>query len=455
MAATETPRSIIGTYIATNALFTLSTSIIWGVNTLFLLRAGLSIFEVFLVNAAFSVGDLVFQVPTGVIADTLGRKFSFLLSLATLFVSTLVYVGAFRYHWGIWVFAASSVFLGLGFTFYTGAVEAWVVDALNRVGYTGMRQQVFAWGNMSFSAAMLVGTLAGGFLGQVDIALPFLVRAAMLVLTFLLALFFMHETRPARPALSAMAFTARSREVLVTGLSYCMHNPVVRPMLFASAVQGLFFMFGFYSWQRYFLDVLGSEAVWLTGVVAALYALSGIIGNSLVNRATRGGTAPAAPLLARLALWQAILVVVIGAFGMLLPKDARGVLPFVVVVTLYVASGVLFGIFRPVRQAFINPHLRAEQRATALSLDVLFNDAGGAVGQPGLGWLSQVVSIPFAWVVSGIVLTLGYPLYREAARADLAEGGGATPAAAPGGAPGVQGASADPSPGPAVTPPRR
>jgi peptide-methionine (R)-S-oxide reductase len=214
-----------------------------------------------------------------------------------------------------------------------------------------------------------------------------------------------------------------------TGLRYCLHNPVVRPMLFASAVQGIFFMFGFYSWQRYFLDVLGSEAVWVTGVVASLYALSGIVGNALVGRVTRGGTAPAAPLLAKLALGQALLVVAVGAFGLVLPATMRGVLPFVAVVALYVTSGVLFGIFRPVRQAFLNPHLRSEQRATALSLDVLFADAGGLAGQPGLGWLSQAISIPFAWVLGGIVLTLAYPLYAEAARRDLAEGGGATPAA--------------------------
>ncbi|HEY3318336.1 MAG TPA: MFS transporter [Coriobacteriia bacterium] len=422
MAVAESPRTIIRTYIATQALFTLSTSIIWGVNTLFLLRAGLSIFQVFLVNAAFSVGDLLFQVPTGVIADTLGRKVSFMLSLATLIVSTLVYVGAYQYRWGVWVFAASSVFLGLGFTFYTGAVDAWMVDALNRVGYTGMRQTVFAWGGMAFSGAMLVGTLSGGLLGQLDLALPFLVRAAMLGLTFLLAAVFMHEVRAERPPITPNAFAERSREVLVTGLSYCLHNPVVRPLLFASAVQGLFLMFGFYSWQPYFLGVLGTDAIWLTGVVAALFALAGITGNALVGVATRKGTAPAAPLLARLALGQAVIVALIGIFGVLLPRSDRGFAPFAILVVLYVAYGVLFGIFRPVRMAFINPHLMPEQRATALSLDTLFADAGGTAGQPGLGYLSQVTSIPLAWLLSGAVMAIAYPLYRRAARADAAEG---------------------------------
>lgn len=425
MAPTETARRIIGTYIGTSVLFTLSTSIIWAVNTLFLLNAGLTIFQVFLVNAAFSFGDVVFQVPTGVIADTLGRKVSFLLSLGTLTLSTLAYVAAAQFHLGIWVFAAASVFLGLGFTFYEGAVEAWLVDALDRVGYAGTRERVFTWGGMSFSGAMLVGTLSGGLLGQIDLSLPYVVRTALLAMTFVLVFFFMHEVREQRPPLQMRAFAERSRRVFVDGVSYCLHNPVVRPLLFVSGVQGLFFIYGFYSWQRYFLDVLGREAIWLTGVVSALFGLAGIVGNALVSRVTRNGTRPAAPILARIAMAQAAIVSVIGLIGVLLPKADRGVVPFVVLVALYVSFGVTFGLFRPIRQAFLNPYIRSEQRATALSIDTMFSDAGGTFGQIGLGYLSQVVSIPVAWTVSGAFLLAGYPLYRTAAKA--AERPGAKP----------------------------
>ena len=73
MSSPPTARSIKFTYYSANGLFTLATSIIWGVNTLFLMGAGLDIFEVMVVNAAFTVGQLVFEVPTGVVADTLGR----------------------------------------------------------------------------------------------------------------------------------------------------------------------------------------------------------------------------------------------------------------------------------------------------------------------------------------------------------------------------------------------
>jgi hypothetical protein len=43
---------------------------------------------VFVANAAFSAGMVPFEVPTGVVADTLGRRMSFLLSEAVLSATT-------------------------------------------------------------------------------------------------------------------------------------------------------------------------------------------------------------------------------------------------------------------------------------------------------------------------------------------------------------------------------
>ncbi|MBI4420307.1 MAG: hypothetical protein HY560_05730 [Gemmatimonadetes bacterium] len=163
-------------YYVIAGLFTLSSALIWGVNTLFLLDAGLDILGVFLANAAFTGGMVLFEIPTGVFADTVGRRASFLLSVAALAVTTAAYVAAARVGAGLVAFAVISVFMGLGFTFYTGAVEAWLVDALHHAGYAGPLDHVFARGSMVSGGAMLVGTLAGGLLGDVDLALPYVAR---------------------------------------------------------------------------------------------------------------------------------------------------------------------------------------------------------------------------------------------------------------------------------------
>src|SRR3989441_10844824 len=290
-------------------------SLIWGIDTLFKMGAGLDIQQVLLTNAAFTLGSMVFEVPTGVVADTVGRRVSLLLCLVTLFVTTLLYVAIAWRGGGFWAFMWVSGFLGLGYTVYTGAVDAWLVDALKASGYDEPLERVFSRGQMLFGAAMLVGTIGGWRLGQVCLAIPYLVRAALVVPLFLLAWFRMPELGFTPRALQLRRVPAELRRVFVEGLSYGLHNPVVRPVMLASLVSMSFMIFGFYSWQRYFLDLLGRNLVWVSGLIASLLSLSMIAGNTLVrplSRVIRTRTG----VLAACTGVQAMTIVLCGALGL-------------------------------------------------------------------------------------------------------------------------------------------
>lgn len=416
MTATRsiTSDSIIRTYLVTTSLYTLATSMIWGINTLFLMDAGLDIFQVMLVNASFTVGMVAFEVPTGVIADTLGRKTSFLMCIAVIFASTLAYVSIWWFGWGIWPFVGASVLLGLGFTFFTGAVEAWLVDALDYTGFDGSMERVFARGQMVFSGSMLFGTVGGGVLGQVNLALPYLVRAGVLVPTFAVVALFMVDLGFQPRPLKISSVRREARKVFVEGIKYGWNVPIVRFCVLASFVEGLFFIFGWYSWQRYFLDLLNRELIWVAGVVSALFSFSTIAGNSLVGKLTEKlGTTSPARLLAWAACLQCAVVVAAGLLGVFAPPLVPGLGLFAAAVGFYLIFGVVMGVAKPVRQGYLNRYIPSAQRATVLSLDSLFLDMGGVAGQSGLGYLSRAVSIPAAWIVGGGVLLFGYPLYRR------------------------------------------
>ena len=118
------------TYRLLTLFSTLAASFIWGINTLFLLDAGLSNVQAFAANAFFTAGMVIFEIPTGVVADTWGRRTSYLLGAATLLLSTLLYLAMWHVHAPFWAWAVTSALLGLGFTFFSGATEAWLVDAL-------------------------------------------------------------------------------------------------------------------------------------------------------------------------------------------------------------------------------------------------------------------------------------------------------------------------------------
>ena len=77
-----------------------------------------------------------------------------------------------------------------------------------------------------------------------------------------------------RAARSWRRFGDEARTILRAGATYGWRKPAVRWLFFASAAQGVFFIFGFYSWQRYFLDLLARELVWVNGLVTAAFALA-------------------------------------------------------------------------------------------------------------------------------------------------------------------------------------
>lgn len=404
-----TARRIIRTYLGIAASTTLAQSLIWGVNTLFLLSVGLDIFQVMLVNAAYTVAQVVFEVPTGVIADTLGRRVSYLLAVGIIFFSTLLYLWFGLAGLGVLPFAIASVLLGLGYTFYTGAVDAWMVDALHSVDYQGRLEPIFARYGMVFGAFMLVGTTAGGFLGQLDLWIPYAARAAVLVPAFLLGLLVMRDRGFAARRLTVASFAGETRRIARAGVVYGLRDRVVRFVMLATLVQGVFFIYGFYSWQKYFLDLLGQDLVWVTGVIAALVGLTQILGNALVGRITK-----------RVADRGLILMVAVGVSTAAVVGAAL-VQQFWVAVPLYLVSTAAFGVYMPVKQGWLNARIPSEQRATIISLDALFGDGGMTVGQVGLGYLSQVVSIPAAWLVGGLAQAAALPLLARARRAERAE----------------------------------
>ena len=354
-AMPEEAASLIRRYYSYAAIYTLAASVIWGINTLFLLDAGLSVAEVFTVNSAFSVGTVLFEIPTGVVADTVGRRASFLASLLVLAITTLMYVGLAQIAAGPFLFAVVSILMGLGFTFYSGAMEAWLVDGVRHHGYAGDLDRVFSRGQLISGGAMLTGTVGGGLLGQIDLALPFMVRSGLLVVLFALAYFGMRDVgfRPQR--VSWREIPAAANKIASDGVRFGWGNRSLRLLMVGGAIQSGFFMWAWYAWQPYFLELLESDAVWVAGVVAALLAISMMIGNGIVEVAMRWCGRRSTLFLLTGAIYTGALIGV-GLANAFLP--ALGLL-FV--------GGMAMGVQMPVTQAFIHQVIPSEQRATVVS----------------------------------------------------------------------------------------
>src|ERR687891_883288 len=228
-----TPRSIQTTYLTLLLGNTLAASLIWGINTIFLLDAGLNNLEAFAANAFFTAGMVVFEVPTGIVADMWGRRISFLLGTVTLAVTTALYVLLWQVEAPLWEWAVVSLLLGLGFTFFSGATEAWLVDALNATGFQGTLESVLARGQVISGVAMLGGSVAGGYLAQVtNLGVPFVLRAVILAAMFAVAFGLMHDIgftpkRGSRPL-------AEMRRIVTSSVDHGLRVPAVRYLMLAA-----------------------------------------------------------------------------------------------------------------------------------------------------------------------------------------------------------------------------
>ena len=403
MTRTPTADGVLRTYVALTLLSTLASSLIWGINTLFLLDAGLTVTQAFAANAFFTAGEVLFEVPTGVVADTAGRRTSYLLGAATLLASTLLYLAMWRIHGPFWAWAASSMLLGLGFTFFSGATEAWLVDALRATGYPGKLEAAFARGQVAQGAGMLSGTLLGGVVAQAtNVGVPYALRALALAFTFLVALVWMRDLgfTPERGTVREAV-----RAIVRASIDDGFRNPPVRWAMLAGAVAGGVPIFGFYAMQPYLLHLWGESSSYaIAGVAAALVALAQIAGGwlaTLVRRVFRRRT-------------SALLATTL-ASGVLLAGMGLST-RFGVVLALFAAWGVAWAAAYPVRQAYLNDLIPSAQRATVLSFDNLLASAGGAVTQPVLGRAADVWGYPLSYVVAAGVEALSLPFLWLARR---------------------------------------
>jgi MFS family permease len=401
---TATAQSVQRTYLTLTLLTTFAASFIWGVNTLFLLDAGLSNTEAFAANAFFAIGQVIFEVPTGVVADTRGRRFSYLLGAVTLLASTLLYYVMWQIHAAFLGWALASILLGLGFTFFSGATEAWLVDALNATGFTGALETILGRAQTVSGIAMLVGSVLGGVVAQVaDLGVPYLLRAALLGLTLVVAFRSMHDIgfTPRRGA----SHVAEIRSVVRGSIDGGWRNPPVRALMLAAPFTGGVGFFAFYASQPYLLQLYGDpQAYSVAGMAAALFAGAQILGGILVPYARR--------LFRRRT--DAILLATVGTvfiLGVIGWTDS-----FLVALVLLALWALIFALEIPLRQAYINGLIPSEQRATVLSFDSFMGSIGGAAAQPALGRVADVYGYGPSYVVAGAIQVLAIPFVLLARR---------------------------------------
>jgi Major Facilitator Superfamily. len=418
-----TARSIQRTYLLLMLGNTLAASLIWGINTIFLLDAGLTNLEAFAANAFFTAGMVIFEIPTGIVADTIGRRMSYLLGTLTLSAGSLLYVVLWQIGAPFWEWAIASLLLGLGFTFFSGAVEAWLVDALTATGYTGDLETVFGRGQILTGVGMLTGSVAGGFLAQqVSLGFPFVLRAVILIVMFGVAFRLMHDVgftpeKGGRPL-------PEMRKILSNSIDYGWRVPAVKWLMVEALFTGGVGIYAFYALQPYLLELYGDpHAYQVAGLAAAIVAGAQILGGIAAPR-IRGVFERRTSALIVMAAASVVTLVMIGV--------VQSFWPVIGFTTIW---GLLFAATMPIRQTYINGMIPSRQRATILSFDSMMSSTGGVWAQPVLGKAADAYGYATSYVLSAGIAAFAIPFLalsrRQNAPADTQEVAEAEPVPQP------------------------
>ena len=376
-------------YLLLQATVNFGISFISAFYVTFLLAKGLNLFQVNLVNFFFWTTLFVCEMPTGAFADVFGRKLSFVLSCLLFGMGMLVY-GFANSFWG---FVAAEMISAVGQTFSNGAFQAWLIDRLRHQGFKGSFTKIFARRHMINGVVGMVSAILGAFLGSINMSLPWFVGGSVMIFAGCLAILYMREEEEfKRTRFSFGSGLRRMLEVVTSSITYARGNVAVRFILIATVTLSFAVQAPNMQWQPFFREYLTSQSAlgYVKAVISVFFMLGAFVVHKLIHKIADER--------------RAILLVQISA-GLGIGATVL-FQSFVPALGVFLLHEIPRGMFDPLRESFLHDNIPQDRRATIASCASVANHIGGMIGLLASGAMAQYLSLPTAWIVSGLVLVV-------------------------------------------------
>jgi len=358
--------------------------------------------QLVLVGTTLESTVFLFEIPTGILADAKSRRLSVIVGYMLMGLGFLV-EGSFTLFLTV---VGAQVLWGLGYTFTSGATQAWIADEVgaDRAGWAYLR------GAQAGQIGSLVAIPLSVSLGRGDLALPIVLGGVcMILLAAFLALVMPENGFAPRPAEEREAW-----QVMLRTMRDARESTRRQPVLLTLLGIGLFY--GLYSegldrlWtvhllQNYQFPYAGrvEPVVWF-GVIRAIAVLAGLLATEMIRR--RVDTSHALKV-GRALLWDAAGI--IGALaGFALTRH------YWVALALYWVVDALRGVIEPLYSAWLNSYVHDSQvRATMFSVGSQVDAVGQILGGPLVGAIGNI-AVRAALAASALILLPVLPLYAVA-----------------------------------------
>jgi MFS family permease len=398
-------------YYAVLFLNWLATALPLALLILILQTRSINLFQMGLLMGAYSLTIVLLEVPTGGLADAVGRKRVTLLAYAVTTVADILILFAFSFPLILLAFVLN----GVGRALSSGALDAWFVDALQVADPHIDIQPPLAQANTVSLIALGSGTLLGGLIPQwfawlpaegTAVLTPFTttIVAALLVklLLFIVLIVAVKEEQPQEGKPQWRSAFQQLPAIIRDAVQLSRSNHTILLLLGTSFASGVAILSLETFWQPFFARLLGGgeENSFFFGVLMTGYFLVGIAGNLLatyLSKLLRKQYALVAALFQGL---EGVLLIGLAAMTAIIPAVAL----------FWLAYMSLSGVNSP-QAALFNQEIPAKRRSAMLSVQSLSGYTGSILGSAGLGYVAETFSIQATWTIAGTVLLVSLFLY--------------------------------------------
>jgi MFS transporter, DHA3 family, tetracycline resistance protein len=362
--------------------------------------------QLVLLGTVSEIAIFLFEVPTGVVADTYSRRLSIIIGLLLAGVSIMV-IGLVAVYW---VIVAAAILRGIGGTFLSGAWEAWITD---EHGVDGIGR-VFLRGTQFSYLGAIIGAGLGVAIATQDLGAGIVFGGAVSLATGLACVFLMPEHGFVRRPVEERTSPLRAlRTTAVTG------GRLVRGHRVLLIIVGITFFTGAASegldrlWEAHLITEVGLPELWgldpvvWFGVFNIVGLVAGIVITSfLVPRFEHADNAK----LARALLWlTAMLSISVVVFGF--------ATSFALAAGAYLVARLARRLSDPLYVTWLNKNVEdSSVRATVNSMASQSGAIGEVAGGPAIGVVGTLASLRAALVATGLLLTPAIALYARALR---------------------------------------
>lgn len=363
--------------------------------------AGLDPLQLVLVGTVLETTVFLFEIPTGIVADVFSRRLSVVIGYFLVGLGFIV-EGAFP------IFATillAQVIWGFGYTFISGAEQAWLADELGEERLA----HIYLRGSQVAQAGTLAGILIATALGTVALNLPILLGGVLIILLAIFLALFMPESG-FEPTPAAERHTwQQARQTFRLGVETVRGRPVLTLMMLIALIYGLSSEGLDRLWQAHFLANIAFPAVgdlepivWF-GLIGMVQMVLTIGVAEIIRRRVQVEDQRVA--VRTLLVINAVIVGALVVFG-LAHTFLLATASIWTIQVLRSSGGALYG-------AWLNKGLKQEVRATVLSMNGQVDAVGQIVGGPIIGAFALRFGLRVAMITVALMLSPAVGLYAR------------------------------------------